>query len=161
MLAVTGSSGSGKTRLIEQLLYELNGRGLRAAVLKHATHRPDFDRAGKDSYRHASAGAWHNAVMGPGVVFARFSDEAAFDPFRWLAVVADDVDVVLFEGFSEVPLPSVAVAVGGADFALEGPETEAGRPRWRLLRPPGDGPLHVPRALVATLVDTWLGSRVT
>jgi molybdopterin molybdotransferase len=160
MLAVTGPSGNGKTRLIEQLLYELTGRGLKAAVLKHATHRPEFDRAGKDSFRHASAGAWHNAVIGPGVVFARFSAGAAFDPFRWLELVADDVDVLLFEGFSEVPLPSVTVALapGGRPISLEGPVMDGGRPTWRFTRPLGDGPLHFPRDLVAGLVDSWLGA---
>jgi len=52
-----GHSGCGKTTLIEKLLRELSGRGLRVAVIKHAHHRVVLDTPGKDSWRYKQAGA--------------------------------------------------------------------------------------------------------
>ncbi len=52
-----GHSGAGKTTLIEKLLRELSGRGLRVATIKHAHHRVVLDTPGKDSWRYKQAGA--------------------------------------------------------------------------------------------------------
>ena len=44
-----GHSGSGKTALVEKLLPELTARGLQLATIKHAHHRVELDKEGKDS----------------------------------------------------------------------------------------------------------------
>jgi len=51
-----GWSGSGKTTLIERVIPRLTGRGLKVSLIKHAHHRFEIDRAGKDSYRLRDAG---------------------------------------------------------------------------------------------------------
>jgi molybdopterin-guanine dinucleotide biosynthesis protein B len=51
-----GWSGSGKTTLIEQVVPHLVARGVRVSLIKHAHHRFDVDRPGKDSFRHRAAG---------------------------------------------------------------------------------------------------------
>ena len=61
ILSFVGRSGSGKTTLIEKLITELTRRGRRIGVIKHALHKIEFDKKGKDSWRHRSAGA--EAVM--------------------------------------------------------------------------------------------------
>ena len=57
VLGVAGWSGSGKTSLIIRLIPELGRRGLAVSTVKHAHHRFDIDKPGKDSHRHREAGA--------------------------------------------------------------------------------------------------------
>ena len=45
-----------KTGLMERLVAEFCGRGLRVSTLKHAHHSFDVDHPGKDSHRHRMAG---------------------------------------------------------------------------------------------------------
>ena len=57
IIGFAGFSGSGKTTLLEQVIPILIQRGLRISVIKHAHHKFDIDKPGKDSYRHREAGA--------------------------------------------------------------------------------------------------------
>ena len=45
---VAASSNSGKTTLIEKVVKILTARGLRVAVIKHASKGFDLDQPGKD-----------------------------------------------------------------------------------------------------------------
>jgi molybdopterin-guanine dinucleotide biosynthesis protein B len=65
VFGLAGWSGSGKTTLIEKLLPVLAGRGLRVSTLKHAHIDFDFDKPGKDSWRHRHAGAAEVMVSSP------------------------------------------------------------------------------------------------
>jgi molybdopterin-guanine dinucleotide biosynthesis protein B len=49
VIGLVGSSGSGKTALIANLLPLLTDAGLRISTVKHAHHGFDIDRPGKDS----------------------------------------------------------------------------------------------------------------
>lgn len=62
---VAAASGSGKTTLIEQVVRILKGRGLRVAVVKHASKGFDIDLPGKDSWRFREAGADAVLLVGP------------------------------------------------------------------------------------------------
>ena len=53
----------GKTRLIEYLIKELKRSGMKVATIKH-TSEP-FDVEGKDTWRHAEAGALEVACVTP------------------------------------------------------------------------------------------------
>lgn len=64
-VCITGASGSGKTRLVIQLVSWLSRRGLIVGTLKHAHHDFDMDRKGKDSARHFEAGADVSGVISP------------------------------------------------------------------------------------------------
>ena len=57
VVSVVGVSDSGKTTLMERLLKEIKSRGWRVATIKHDLHGFDIDKPGKDSWRHARAGA--------------------------------------------------------------------------------------------------------
>jgi len=57
ILGLAGWSGSGKTTLMCALVPALVDRGHRVSTCKHAHHRFDVDRPGKDSHRHRQAGA--------------------------------------------------------------------------------------------------------
>jgi molybdopterin-guanine dinucleotide biosynthesis protein MobB len=91
VIQVVGSSGSGKTLVVEHCVRRLTLRGLRVGVVKHSHHTPDL--RGKDSARFSSAGASVVVFSGP-VSFVVFRSESE-ESLRALPV-----DVVLVEGYS-------------------------------------------------------------
>ncbi len=106
IVAFSGPSGAGKTRLLVRLLRALAGRGLRVAALKHSRHPHPFDTPGKDSHRLRRAGALAVAVEGP-------AGAAWFGPplggARAMARLLPAVDLVVAEGFKAERLPRVEV----------------------------------------------------
>lgn len=57
LYGVVGLKGAGKTGLMDRLVAEICGRGFSVSTVKHAERDFDVDLAGKDSYRHRTAGA--------------------------------------------------------------------------------------------------------
>jgi molybdopterin-guanine dinucleotide biosynthesis protein B len=82
VVSVVGKSDSGKTTLMETLIRALTARGYRVATVKHHVHAVDVDVPGKDSWRHAHAGAVTTMISAP-MQFA----------------VVRNVDSLLTEGF--------------------------------------------------------------
>ncbi len=138
IIRFVGRSGSGKTTLLTRVVPLLVRDGLRVAVLKHAHHRVDLDRQGKDSFRFAEAGAEVVSVVSPDKL-ATF-EAPAREPglFTLAARVSERTDVILAEGFHGYPTPYVYVLGPGAVFdghdepgeriALVAAEPEAAEP---------------------------------
>lgn len=125
---VLGPDGVGKTTLIEALVCELTGRGLRVGTLKRSGHAHELDTPGKDTYRHRSAGAAPAAIATPGLiaVFAPQAPEA--DPWLWLERVYDGCDLVIVEGGRDDRGLKVEVwraALGTPTLASEGVDVAA------------------------------------
>ena len=59
-------SGTGKTTVMEKVIAELTARGLRVGTVKHDGHGFEIDRPGRDSFRHAQAGARTVVITSPG-----------------------------------------------------------------------------------------------
>lgn len=106
IVAISGASGAGKTRLLRRLLPLLVARGLRVGVIKHSSHPHGFDAKGKDTDRVRRAGAVAAAIAGP-------TETAWFGPpvegARALARLLPPVDLVLAEGFKRERLPRIEV----------------------------------------------------
>lgn len=97
---VAASSNSGKTTLIEKVVRILKTRGLRVAVIKHASKGFDIDRPGKDSWRFREAGA--DAVMLVGPDSMALMQNISRDPSPdELNLMVQDIDVVIREGFKQ------------------------------------------------------------
>ena len=109
VLAVCGFSGSGKTTLLEAAIPRLVERGLAVAVVKHAAHGFQVDRAGKDSERLFRAGATI-VLSGPEQQFERRAAAAALPFAATLARLACDHDLLLVEGNKGTPLPKFWLA---------------------------------------------------
>jgi molybdopterin-guanine dinucleotide biosynthesis protein MobB len=105
IIRIIGRSGSGKTTLLTEVVRLLLNNGTRVAVLKHAHHRVDLDRRGKDSFRYAEAGAVSVTVVSSDKL-ATF-EAPAKEPtlFDLAARVGDVVDLVLAEGFHGFATP--------------------------------------------------------
>lgn len=116
IVSIVGRSNSGKTTLLEKLVVELKARGYRLATVKHSSHSPAVDQAGKDSWRLAQAGSDTVALVSPGdcIIFKKTDHD--WTPEQVYAAVGSDVDLVLAEGFKQSSLRKIEVhrsALGG------------------------------------------------
>jgi molybdopterin-guanine dinucleotide biosynthesis protein MobB len=98
VVSIVGKSDSGKTTLMERLIRALSRRGYRVGSVKHHVHDFDIDVPGKDSWRHARAGAAVTLVSSPSKLgmIRRMDHEASLDE---LLALASDVDILLTEGY--------------------------------------------------------------
>lgn len=109
ILHVVGRQNNGKTTLVCDLIAELSARGFCVGTIKHSAHDHEFDRPGKDSYRHRLAGARPAGVVSAGqlaVYLPRLPEE---DPIRSLEPIFASCDLVLVEGFIERGGPKIEV----------------------------------------------------
>lgn len=65
VVSVVGKSDVGKTTMLEKLIQEGKRRGWRIATVKHDVHGFDMDKPGKDTWRHAQAGADMVVISSP------------------------------------------------------------------------------------------------
>lgn len=104
VFGLAGWSGSGKTSLIIRLLPALNQLGLKVSTVKHAHHRFDVDKPGKDSWRHREAGATEVLISSRNrwalMHENKDENEAQLDD---LIARLSPVDLVLVEGFKTEP----------------------------------------------------------
>src|SRR3972149_7150533 len=102
MIAFVGTSGSGKTGTMEYLTKQLTELGFKVGVAKHI-HEEGFtiDTGGKDTWRHAHAGA--RVVIGASpnelAVIKKTSSESKFEEIVE-TLRNQDLDIALLEGFS-------------------------------------------------------------
>jgi molybdopterin-guanine dinucleotide biosynthesis protein MobB len=113
---VAASSNSGKTTLIEKIVPILKQRGLRVAVIKHASKGFDLDRPGKDSWRFREAGADVVVLVGPDGLACMKRTAGAPAPGE-LEGLVQDVDVVIREGFKDRPGEKIEVLRSGVSGA--------------------------------------------
>jgi molybdopterin-guanine dinucleotide biosynthesis protein B len=110
VFGLAGWSGSGKTTLLERLLPVLTGGGWRVSTLKHAHKDFDFDKPGKDSWRHRHAGAAEVLVSSPKrwALIHEIRGETEPKLADLLARLAP-ADLVLVEGFKRELYPKLEV----------------------------------------------------
>lgn len=124
LYGVVGWKNAGKTGLMERLVTEITGRGIRVSTVKHAHHSFDVDHEGKDSHRHRVAGATEVMLASRNrfALMHELRDEAEPTLEELLARLSP-VDLVLIEGYKRDAHPKV-----------EAHRAEAGNP----LIAPGD-----------------------
>ena len=108
IVCIIGNSGTGKTTLVENLIPELKGRGLRVGTIKHDVHGFEMDKPGKDSWRHKQAGAMTTIVSSPhqiGMVMDVDHDYSLDE----LAAFFPGVDIILVEGFKRAKRPKIEI----------------------------------------------------
>lgn len=108
IVSIAGKSASGKTTLIEKLLPVLKLRGCKVGVIKHTHHSFEFDKEGKDSYRHKKAGADAVLIASPQRI-AMIKDQQEDASFDKIVRYMDDMDLIIAEGFKKEKLPKIEV----------------------------------------------------
>jgi molybdopterin-guanine dinucleotide biosynthesis adapter protein len=159
VFGIAGFKNAGKTTLVEDLVRELTGRGLRVGTVKHAHHGFDIDQPGKDSHRHRAAGAVAVVVAAPArLALVREIAPPAEPSLRELVALLGDVDIVLVEGYKHGSHPRLEVRRG----ELGHPELAAGDDRVRAIvtdDPVAGGALPVlRRSAIAAIADFVLAN---
>ncbi len=108
LYGVVGWKNAGKTGLMERLVTEITGRGLRVSTVKHAHHAFDIDHPGKDSHRHRVAGATE-VLLASRNRFALMHELRDEDEPSLAALLAklSPVDLVLIEGYKRDDHPKI------------------------------------------------------
>ena len=110
LLGFAAFSGTGKTTLLLKLIPVLKANNVRIAVIKHAHHKFDVDKPGKDSYELRKAGATPMLISSSRRIAIMIDKEEEKEPeLNDLLSYIDPekVDLVLVEGFKQWPFPKI------------------------------------------------------
>jgi len=107
VIAIVGRSGSGKTRLIQNLIPELRSRGHRVAYVKHCHEGFELDHPDKDSEKVSQAGA-ELVVLVSSEGTTRIERGGSTLP-ELTRELASRVDVIVAEGFKSEPVQKIEV----------------------------------------------------
>lgn len=114
-VAVVGFRKSGKTLVVEGLVHELTRRGYRVGTIKHIREKGfTIDRPGKDTWRHAKAGAKLVISIAPREL-ATIEKRSA--KLQDVARSLRGLDFILVEGFREFSgIAKIAVARNASEM---------------------------------------------
>ena len=107
IVSIAGKSNSGKTTLLEKLIFELNSRGYKIGSVKHTHDGFDFDKKGKDSWRHKKAGATATLVVTDTKIALVKEDTRSY--IEKMETFLGDTDLILAEGFKKQPLKKIEI----------------------------------------------------
>jgi molybdopterin-guanine dinucleotide biosynthesis protein B len=98
VISFVGKANTGKTTYLEKLIAEMKRRGHKLAIIKHDVHGFEMDHPGKDTWRHAQAGADVVCISSPDkvAVIAKVAQEL---PLSEVVKRVHDVDVIFTEGY--------------------------------------------------------------
>ena len=108
VISIVGSSGVGKTTLLEKLIPELAGRGFKVGTIKHDVHGFEMDKPGKDSWRHKHAGASATVISSPYQIGMVMDVEHDHKPDE-LLFYFNGMDIILTEGYKRGDHPKMEI----------------------------------------------------
>jgi len=107
IITIVGKSNSGKTTLLEKLIFNLTQKGYKIGSVKHAHNSFDMDTKGKDSYRHKKAGAAGTLVITKDKIAMIKNDKTGYiDKMQYYLA---DNDIIMAEGFKKQQLPKIEI----------------------------------------------------
>ena len=104
VFAIIGSSGSGKTTMLEYLISRLSAEKLKVAAMKSMHHGFTVDPKGKDTWKYSDAGASVTVGVSPdSTVIIKKRESAFYDISQVINQVVDESpDIILLEGFTSL-----------------------------------------------------------
>lgn len=124
IIAVIGGKHSGKTTAVEALVRGLVEKGYKVATVKHVSQKNfTMDTEGKDTWRHAKAGAIITTTVAANeIAIIRKGDTSHYKIEDIIKPFQTEADVIVFEGFRKLvkteDIPKI-VAVKNKEEALE------------------------------------------
>jgi len=109
---VAACSGTGKTTFLEKLIRKLVEREFRVGTIKNDAHGFEIDKPGKDSWRHAQAGARATALIGPDK-YAVIHKTNKRQDLEKVVSIFEEVDIILVEGNKRGNQPKIEIVRGG------------------------------------------------
>ena len=111
VIAFVGSSGAGKTTLIERLIALFKERGLRVSTVKHTHHSVEIDHQGKDTWRMKKAGSFEVVLVSDSEMSLQrtFEQNSQMTVHETIAQMYEGVDWVFVEGFKSSDILKVEV----------------------------------------------------
>ena len=111
VIAFVGSSGAGKTTLMEKLITLFKERGLRVSTVKHTHHSVEIDHQGKDTWRMKKAGSFEVVLVSDSEMSLQrtFEQNSHMTVHEVIAQMYEGVDWVFVEGFKSSDLFKVEV----------------------------------------------------
>ncbi|MCU4794408.1 molybdopterin-guanine dinucleotide biosynthesis protein B [Bacillus cereus] len=118
ILQIVGYQNSGKTTLVEKVVYALAERKMKVATIKHHGHGGFPEVAQKDSERHRKAGAVVSSVEGAGLLSLsslreKWSLQEIIRLYEFF-----EVDTILIEGYKKESYPKVVLLRSAEDVEL-------------------------------------------
>ena len=111
VIAFVGSSGAGKTTLMEHLISLFKDRGLRVSTVKHTHHSVEIDHQCKDTWRMKKAGSFEAVLVSDSEMSLQrtFEQNSQMSVHEVIANMYEGVDWVFVEGFKSSDLLKVEV----------------------------------------------------
>lgn len=109
VVAIVGKSKVGKTTFIEKLITELKLRDIKVCTIKHDVHGFEIDKPGKDTWRHAQAGADTVVISSPNklAMIKKVQEELTLDQIA--EMVSSDTDIIITEGYKRSNKPKIEI----------------------------------------------------
>jgi len=111
IIAVVGSRQSGKTTTVEVIVHGLTEKGYRVATAKHIPEA-DFtiDTKGKDTWRHAHAGAKTIMSVAPNeLTIIKKVDTTKYDLSALVQQCEKEADILILEGFRKLVAKNLSI----------------------------------------------------
>jgi molybdopterin-guanine dinucleotide biosynthesis adapter protein len=108
IVTLVGTSNSGKTTFLEKLIQALKLKHITVGTIKHHGHDFEIDKPGKDTWRHAQAGADAVVISSPEkvAVIRKVREELALDA---VAELLGPVDIIITEGYKRSNKPKIEI----------------------------------------------------
>jgi molybdopterin-guanine dinucleotide biosynthesis protein MobB len=114
-IQIVGTKDAGKTTLLEGITAELVRRGRSVCYIKHTHEEPSIDAVDTDTARLRAAGATISVLAGASSTTAfRSSGKERLEQVSFREALPGEI--VLAEGFKQVPGKKIAVAGGDLDI---------------------------------------------
>ncbi|WP_182914177.1 molybdopterin-guanine dinucleotide biosynthesis protein B [Paenibacillus sp. 1011MAR3C5] len=116
IIQFVGYKNTGKTTSVCRLTEKYKRKGQRVGTIKHDAHDFQIDTPGTDTWQHQAAGADVTAITSASRTAILKSSGTELDSL--IAAMAQDVDIILIEGFKSAPYPKIVFAREASQLAL-------------------------------------------
>ncbi|MGE4319720.1 MAG: molybdopterin-guanine dinucleotide biosynthesis protein B [Deferribacterales bacterium] len=101
LVTFVGTSGCGKTTLIEKVIPLITAKGYNVCTIKHDAHDFQMDKEGKDTWRHKKAGARAILISNKHQYAMICDSEREKTVDELTSLLPEYTDVIIAEGFKK------------------------------------------------------------